>query len=361
MSNSESSDGGGMSDHLKRYQNYVNSLKSGKSSGISAAFGRASDILPPEALEVKVPKAAKPEPAVTPANTTGSAAPAKPSPVTTLGKETASQQAETFNIADQILDNDVEELAFLRTTIEELVSNCAPALDDPIGTRVMTADGEHEVISVYLEDGKRMFLLSDLSMLSEQEFVAALVSDTQELAQGSQPSAQSPQTASLSFAAQTDFVKTAADSIEVLAPTGLLLWHVYYSFGEISLISMADGGLIKRAEGREEFVFSTLSQVDFDIKIYILSGLVVDPLTGNIYIEVNQGAYTAAFLNNGWSVHQYRHHAGPDSYFVIEPIRPDKPSTMIRVRALQLNMQNGEVSYEALDSSATTTLRCRAL
>src|SRR5688572_24689260 len=46
---------GSMSEHLQRYRKYIDSLKEGRSSGISSVFGRASDLLPPDVLEIKPP------------------------------------------------------------------------------------------------------------------------------------------------------------------------------------------------------------------------------------------------------------------------------------------------------------------
>lgn len=39
-----------MSDHVDRYKRYINKLKHGKSSGISATFGKAADLLPSKEL-----------------------------------------------------------------------------------------------------------------------------------------------------------------------------------------------------------------------------------------------------------------------------------------------------------------------
>lgn len=382
MSNEEEGSGGGMSDHLKRYQTYINSLKSGKSSGISAAFGRAADILPPEALEIKAPLNSKAGTPIGPPPMFSKAGSADPA-VATAAPELKQAEARTPPALDeQVLDLEADK-EFLRRSVEEMVASCAAALDDPVGARVLTDEGEQEVISVYLENGERMFLLSDLSMIGERDFLTRLVTDVQNASTPevhkpapatNEPSppqvpvlkqetsqAQAAKEPSVQFQQIQPELSANQPTLEVKNPSGTLLWHVYYGERDVSLISMSDGGLIKRAEGRKEYVFSTLSQIDGDIKLYILSGLLVDPNTGNIYIEVNEGAYTAAFLNNGWRIHQYRRHEGSESFYVTEPVRPDRAPITTQVKALDLNMKTGEVSYETMDSSANITLKCRAL
>jgi len=339
------SSGGTMSDHLKKYRDYIDELKQGRSSGISAAFGRATDLLPPEVMAIK---------------------------------------AEPVDLVAQIMELDSNVLAdgfdrdYLNESVQALVQAYADDLDDPVGSTVATDSGTEVVLSVYVENGVRMFMLSDLSTIDEGVYQRTLIADAADsdeveshdpvstedmvddaveppthLSSPSDPSA-------LDFPSPQENI--AQPFIQSVATVdGMPLWQVHYSPAGPELVSMADGGIIKRAEGRQEYVFSKLSAADGDIKFFILSGFVVDPGTGNVYFEANEGAYTAAFLNNGWTIHQYLSCQGDESFFVTEPVRADRLPITMKVKSIDLDLATGEVTYETMDSAASITLKSRKL
>jgi hypothetical protein len=416
-----------MAEHLKRYRDYINDLKSGQSSGISAAFGRATDLLPPEVMEIRAPKINK--------------APDQP-----------------LGLGDQALAEHYDK-NYLRQTVETMVQTYANDLEDPVGCTVLTSTGSEEVLSVYVENGERMFMLSDLSVIDEETFRRSLVrpdvgdnqldnlppgtsdyseelesdstldgntaDDSEENKSGNsqtrktpegleehEPSSQTGKTSDnweehnldsapegtpksnedLEDEEEEDDVDVDDDDDDwgtllddlssddwndslngvqassfgalnqlVTAPDGTVLWRVYYVNDGPELVSMADGSIIKRAEGRSEYVFSRFSAIEDDIKYFILSGLVVDPSTGNVYLEANEGAYTAAFFNNGWRVQQYRSHEGEETYYATEPAKPDRAAITSQVANLKLELTTGEVSYDTMDSAASVTLKSRKL
>lgn len=336
------SSGGTMSDHLKKYRDYIDELKQGRSSGISAAFGRATDLLPPEVMAIKA--------------------------------EPVDLVDQLIELESTVLDDDFD-CAYLKESVQSLVQAYAEDLDDPVGRIVETDSGREEVLSVYVESGVRMFMLSDLSTIDELTFQRTLVptDDTNPLCVNSQESTEpltvSPQEACPAHSIaelqspQLPQSKPADQSFiqSVTTLDGLPLWQVYYSAEGPELVSMADGGIIKRAEGRQEYVFSRLSATDGDIKFFILSGFVVDPSTGNVYFEANEGAYTAAFLNNGWTIHQYLSPQGEETFFVTEPVRPDRVPITMKVKSIDLDLSTGEVTYETMDSAACITLKSRKL
>ncbi|MBP9092204.1 hypothetical protein KBI23_14340 [bacterium] len=338
--------GGTMSDHLKKYRDYIDELKQGRSSGISAAFGRATDLLPPEVMAIKA--------------------------------EPVDLVAQLIDLESSVLSDDYDR-DYLKESVRSLVEAYVDDWDDAVGRVVETENGREEVLSIYVENGQRMFMLSDLSTIDELTFHRTLVASAaaasaSEIAEESAELASSEPEQEVPFGLAVDHESTTQpQSITVnqsISPVvsqvvttsdGLPLWQVYYSAEGPELVSMADGGIIKRAEGRKEYVFSRLSPTDGDIKFFILSGFVVDPSTGNVYFEANEGAYTAAFLNNGWTIHQYLSSQGDESFFVTEPVRPDRLPITMKVKSLDLDLSTGEVTYETMDSAASITLKSRKL
>jgi hypothetical protein len=335
-----------MSDHLKKYRDYIDELKQGRSSGISAAFGRATDLLPPEVMAIK---------------------------------------AEPVDLVAQIMELDSNVLAdgfdrdYLNESVQALVQAYADDLDDPVGTTVTTDSGTEVVLSVYVENGVRMFMLSDLSTIDEAVYQRTLVADAADSDEvESHDLVSSEDVVGVAVVPPTDLSSPSdfplpsdfpspQENIEqpfiqsVATVDGMPLWQVHYSPAGPELVSMADGGIIKRAEGRQEYVFSKLSATDGDIKFFILSGFVVDPGTGNVYFEANEGAYTAAFLNNGWTIHQYLSCQGDETFFVTEPVRADRLPITMKVKSIDLDLTTGEVTYETMDSAASITLKSRKL
>lgn len=337
--------GGTMSDHLKKYRDYIDELKQGCSSGISAAFGRATDLLPPEVMVIKA--------------------------------EPVDLVAQLMALESNVLAEDYDR-EYLKESVQSLVQAYVEDLDDMVGSAVKTDSGTEEVLSVYVENGVRMFMLSDLSTIDEATFQRTLVasvaasSASESAEESSEPASGLEQAVSPQLAVheeplpqpQSTTIKQPVNQSFTQSVTtldGMPLWQVYYSAEGPELVSMADGGIIKRAEGRQEYVFSRLSPTDGDIKFFILSGFVVDPSTGNVYFEANEGAYTAAFLNNGWTIHQYLSSHGEETFFVTEPVRPDRLPITMKVKSIDLDLSSGEVTYETMDSAASITLKSRKL
>src|ERR1700677_1383734 len=97
---------GSMIDHVERYKEHIRNLKSGKSSGISAQFGKASDLLPEDTL---------------------------------LGK--TGTIVKSFAVGEELLSNFSSTV--MRSTLEYLIEQvCVDA--EEVGS-VATDDGELEV------------------------------------------------------------------------------------------------------------------------------------------------------------------------------------------------------------------------
>lgn len=357
------SGGGGMVEHIQKYKSYIQGLKQGGSSGISAAFGRASELLPSDVLEVAPPKA-------------------------------AVSVAAGHELDARVFVEDYDRGA-LRSAVEDLIVGCAQHLDDFIGVSVMTSEGESEVVNCFVEDGQRRFMLANLDVIDEAEFNRARqgageqsddddLDDADEVAAGEVAAgevADARVEVDDAFDARDfdDLVDAVVDQsiaetfesvnfgeerpfdLVVHNAAGNLLWGIHYDGLEIDQVVMADGTQIRRAEGRHEYVMVQRANDRLHPRIYILSGVMVDPVTGNVYAEANQGGYTAAFLNNGWQIHQYRSRDSKDSFFVKEPDRSGRRGAFFAVTNLVLDARTGEVSYETIDSSATVTLKSRTL
>ncbi len=411
------SGGGDMVEHIQRYKDYIQGLKKGQSSGISAAFGRASDLLPSDVLEVAPPKGA--------------------------GTAVAGH-----DLNEQVFPEGFDR-AGLRAAVEGLILGCAEQLDDYIGATVMTAEGPSEVVNCFLEDGQRKFMLANLDVIDEDEFERSrqrtndeleeeheveheeeyeeenseseAVEDVEDRSAGGSDELpeEQPDDEEVETTDQDDFlselnaifnlaeedteqdiepevaepaVRPAPQMVRVDMPdsiagvgkfggtfesvtfgeerpfdlvvhntAGSVLWGIHYDDLDIEQIVMSDGTQIRRAEGRHEYVMVQRANDRLHPRIYILSGVMVDPLTGNVYAEANQGGYTAAFLNNGWQIHQYRSRDSKDTFYVKEPDRPGRPGAFLEVINLALDVQSGEVTYETVDSAATVTLKSRRL
>ncbi len=385
------SGGGGMVEHIQKYKSYIQGLKQGGSSGISAAFGRASELLPSDVLEVAPPKA-------------------------TVSVAVGPELDERVFVEEY-------DRAALRSAVEDLIVGCAQHLDDFIGVSVMTSEGESEVVNCFVEDGQRKFMLANLDVIDEAEFNrtrqgAGEQSNDDDLddaapddrADAGRDERSERDDADVQYGRQDqddDVVQDKSDAqaadvrvgvndgfdardfddlvdavveqsiaetfesvnfgeerpfdLVVHNAAGNLLWGIHYDGLEIDQVVMADGTQIRRAEGRHEYVMVQRANDRLHPRIYILSGVMVDPITGNVYAEANKGGYTAAFLNNGWQIHQYRSRDSKDSFFVKEPNRSGRRGAFFEVINLALDARTGEVSYETIDSSATVTLKSRIL
>lgn len=330
--------GGLMVGHIERYKNYISDLKRGGSSGISAAFGRASDLLPPEVLEISPP--------------------AKPAADVALPRDQPAQIRENLDLGAHVFTTvDSPAMASVREKVKGFAAQCSIDLTEPIGEVVDTPYGQLAVEEVFVEGDARLFLLSDQRVIDEPSFQRWKRVDNGDIAA---TAVVEPISDTFSSAPGGDGFADAT-RLRVTAPNGGFLWDVHFDGYEPMRVEMFDGSLIARAEGRDDMVLALKSGGTDGLKLYLLSGLMVDPTTGNVFVESNQGAYTAGFLNNGWRIHQYRTRDKGEQYFVTEPIVPGREPLTIQVSKLNLDMETGEVSYETIDNAAVVTLRTRKL
>ena len=302
----------GMSEHLQRYRKYIDSLKEGRSSGISSVFGRASDLLPPDVLEIKPPSAV----------------------------------AESFpaNLVSDTEENGFEDDGPYETNYAEpydadsdLENENHGAVDHPISSDVLESENVGE---------------------DEQDFDE--VGDEDEPAESDDTDLEEDDDLDED---DDDFEEQDEDETEQLtvkSAQGAVLWTIYFNRVEPLSITMADGSSIKNAEGRDDTVLALKTNAS-EFKFFILSGLVIDPVTGNIYVEANDGAFTAAFMNNGWQIQQYRNHEGEETYYATEPFKPGRDRLTMQITNVSLDPVHGEVSYDSLDGSASMTLKSRKL
>lgn len=153
--------------------------------------------------------------------------------------------------------------------------------------------------------------------------------------------------------------KRAERVLLVTAPDGARLWEVFSdSEGSLDRVIMADGGIVKRAEGTDYYILA-MRGLDDCIQFYIVETLVLDPETGNLYFEANKGGYTAAFLNSGWQAHHYSR-PGFKKSFVVEP-GVDGKRKVIEVAKLAIDIDTREVQYEEISGSTWVILDSRKL
>lgn len=317
---SEPDSGGAMVGHIQRYKKYISDLKRGGASGISAAFGRASDILPPEAMQIAPP-------------------------VTTIASSAATENKHRL---DEQVFSETYDAQSLRDSVEALVSTCARDLTTAVGEQLDTPFGELTVDEVFIEGERRMFLLSDMRVIAEEQYLRWR---------------RTPADIDKSSVDKSQLARDAtgrAPDLTVTNAVGALLWNVYFDGYEPTRVDMFDGTTIARAEGRDELILALNSNGE-GVKFFVLSGMMVDPTTGNVFIESNEGAYTAGFLNNGWRIHQYRTRDRGQVYYVSEPVVAGQKPLTIEVANLMLDIETGTVSYETTDNAATVTLRTRKL
>jgi len=300
---------GGMAEHLQRYKHYLENLKQGKSSGISSVFGRATDLLPPEVMEIRPPLVQQERQAVNP-----------------RGVKPSTSDSSSIEDDEDVESDDDSEFD------EETVS------DDE--------SDEHESdVDVSDDDGE--------ALDDETEDDDDLDSDDEDSAEDYE--SDEANTTDL----DGDHGLEYTNELTVTNSNGAVLWKILFNRAEPVLVSMSDGTTIRMAEGRDDSVLALRS--GNSLKFFILSGYVIDPSTGNIYVEANDGAYTAAFLNNGWQIHQYRTHDGEETYYATEPHKPGRTRATMQITNLGLDPATGEVSYDSLDGSASMTLKSRRI
>lgn len=330
--NEGSSSEGGMSEHLQRYRKYIDSLKEGRSSGISSVFGRASDLLPADVLEIKPPKVvAESFPRGLAEdfgvggkeghiNTNSDDETVAPDSSATLG-EWSDSSADYFEQTSDFLETEDED-------------------DEPMSDE-LEGDGEDSFGDFDSDDDIEYEIEEDAEESEDDQ----IEDDTEE-------------------SEDDEFEDSNSDSdseeLTVRSSQGDHLWTIHFNRVKPLLITMADGSGIKNAEGRDETILALKTSRD-QFKFFILSGLVIDPVTGNIYVEANDGAFTAAFMNNGWQIQQYRNHEGEETYYATEPFKPGRDRLTMQITNVALDPVNGEVSYDSLDGSASMTLKSRKL
>jgi len=327
--------GGDMSKHMQRYKNYIDNLKQGKSSGISSVFGRASDLLPPEVMEIK-------QPAVQLQGLSHERKPSAPDHV------------------DEAEDDD-EFVGENQIEVEE--DDDDPEHDDDDGDGNNPDDDEDfddetdGDVEDEDEDG-----IDDDDDADEDEGIDGDIDDDDSVDDDEDDNDSDDdenEDDDADIEAGEDQI-TVTNELAVSARNGETLWNIFFNRAEPVLITMNDGSSIRNAEGRDESVLALKTNGN-RFKFFILSGLVIDPTTGNIYAEANDGAYTVAFLNSGWQIHQYRTHDGAEVYYATEPFRKGRDRVTTQIMNLKLDPATGDVSYDSADGSASMTLKSRRL
>ncbi|MBX3138587.1 hypothetical protein KF707_20325 [Candidatus Obscuribacterales bacterium] len=311
--------GGDMSKHMQRYKNYIDNLKQGKSSGISSVFGRASDLLPPEVMEIKQPTV----------HLQGLSHERKPSAPDRVDEaEDVDDDDEDGNSPDDDEDFDDETDGDVEDEDEDEDADDDSDEDEETDGDIDDDDSVDDDDDTHDDDDENEDYDDDED---DDDYIEA----------------------------GEDQI-TVTNELAVSARNGEPLWNIFFNRAEPVLITMNDGSSIRNAEGRDESVLA-LKTTGNRFKFFILSGLVIDPTTGNIYAEANDGAYTVAFLNSGWQIHQYRTHDGAEVYYATEPFRKGRDRITTQIMNLKLDPATGDVSYDSADGSASMTLKSRRL
>lgn len=340
--------GGDMSKHMQRYKNYIDNLKQGKSSGISSVFGRASDLLPPEVMEIK-------QPAVHLQGLSHERKPSAPDRV---------DEAEDFDDDDEFVGE------------SEVEDDDDPEHDDEDGNSPDDDEDFDDETDGDVEDEDEDDIDDD-DFSDEDEETDGDINDDDSVDDDDDDNEDDDEDDENeddddededdeNEDDDDDDIESGEDQITVTnelavsARNGEPLWNIFFNRAEPVLITMNDGSSIRNAEGRDESVLA-LKTTGNRFKFFILSGLVIDPTTGNIYAEANDGAYTVAFLNSGWQIHQYRTHDGAEVYYATEPFRKGRDRVTTQIMNLKLDPATGDVSYDSADGSASMTLKSRRL
>jgi hypothetical protein len=148
----------------------------------------------------------------------------------------------------------------------------------------------------------------------------------------------------------------------VTSAAGQWLWDVTFDGQLVSMVQMADGSLVQKADG-ENYVISWAVKPGQRVpQIEIVKDVTVDPSTGNIYYQNMVGSQAVALLNNGWRIDQKKIIDEEDQFFVTEPARPDQPAPIPKQAInLVVDTESGDISYDTIDGGASMTLRSRKL
>lgn len=316
VDNEDADTEGGMSEHLQRYRKYIESLKQGRSSGISSVFGRASDLLPPDVIEIKPPKV-----------------------VAEHFPKDVNTELEAESIEDGSINN-AANLEDWNNSFEENMNDDQVEDDEDFAEDRSDDENAGEEADDDSSDDH-----------DDDDYVEREIVEDEEQ--------DSPQE-QIEYDSEESSEDEESEELKVTSAQGVLLWTIYFNRVAPLTITMADGSAIKNAEGRDDTILALKTEGD-KFKYFILSGLVIDPITGNIYAEANDGAFTAAFMNNGWQIQQYRSHDGEEKYYATEPYKPGRDRLTMQITNVSLDPVNGEVSYDSLDGSASMTLKSRNL
>ncbi|MDZ4835331.1 MAG: hypothetical protein SGJ27_16255 [Candidatus Melainabacteria bacterium] len=359
---------GAMSEHLQRYRKYIDSLKQGRSSGISSVFGRASDLLPPDVLEIKPPTMVA-ERIPTAEQVIGDFGNANH-----INRNVENVRSERLNFDDddEVVSGDVErgeagpkDLDPDHGDDDDNAEDLDPDEDDDASSGDSGSDDDDQEDIESDEDDDD----DDSDVEDDDEEVDDVEEDDDDDDDDAEDEDEEVEDQDDVFEEQdskaTDDDDTAEDDTEteeltVQSAQGNHLWTIYFNRVTPLVITMSDGSSIQNAEGRDDTILS-LRNGGGSFKFFILSGLVIDPITGNIYVEANDGAFTAAFMNNGWQIQQYRNHEGEETYYATEPFKSGRDRLTMQITNVALDPVHGEVSYDSLDGSASMTLKSRKL
>jgi hypothetical protein len=394
IENEDDDSEGAMSEHLQRYRKYIDSLKQGRSSGISSVFGRASDLLPPDVLEIKPPTMVA-ERIPTAEQASGDFGYANH---INRNADYVRSERSDFDDDDEVVSENVERSEASSESLdpndgedddsaEDLDSDdgdddSAEDLDadedddDSSDGSHSDDDDEEDIESEEDEDDDDSDVDDDDSDVedddddeendedeaNDDDDVQDADDDEEDVEDQDDDFEQDGEKSDDNESDQDDTAKsdTETEELTVKSAQGNHLWTIYFNRVAPLVITMTDGSSIQNAEGRDDTILSLRTDRD-SFKFFILSGLVIDPITGNIYVEANDGAFTAAFMNNGWQIQQYRNHEGEETYYATEPFKPGRDRLTMQITNVALDPVHGEVSYDSLDGSASMTLKSRKL
>lgn len=142
--------------------------------------------------------------------------------------------------------------------------------------------------------------------------------------------------------------------LRVTSKTGALLWDVRFDHEGVAEINKADGVLMIKTSRPD--MFAIIGPPGIERRAEIVSEIVVDPATGNIYYQSTDGTHAVALLNNGFRIDQFQQTAAT-KFLVTPPLRQGETSSQpIEVRNLQLDQEARLLSYETLNNDHSITI-----
>lgn len=347
---------GGLIRHVDGYKKYVKRLKKGHSSGVSNIFGRPADLLPDELVAADE-------------------------------AEIESEQ-KVYEVGESIFKEGLDP-SLLRGLMDQLMTDINEKQDGEDAGSTSTIKSSQEIIAVLVENGKKKYLYSDLSIVDAEEHgqlsLNAEVSDEEELI--SQHLLNESESVLCeakdkdlmeAFTSPLDFEESTADQVSlkdlvmdsemignsssymhVTTASGDWLWDIVFAEEGVGQVMLADGSIIQKTVHAGQYVITRPGKSEETVpEIEVVGKVVASKSTGNLYYQSLRGDQAVALLNNGWRVDQYKQDDGRLGYFVTEPESSNELSSRcVRVKNLIMNPQTRDVCYETVDGSAVVTLK----